>query len=399
MRVVIFGAGAVGLGFMGDLLSRTGTEMVFADINSALMESLNRQGAYTISKASLQEITQLTVRGVEAVDSGQAAGRDRLSQELARADFAITSVGARALPLIGRLIAEAARESFRREEPLNILCCENHRDAAGLLQDSIVEVLGPEEAGTRFACVNTVVGRMCQLLTRGERGLPTVTPDLDQVFLVEDYDPFPVDAGAWHGPLPSMAHLEAVPTSQFHAYEHRKLYAHNGVHALLAMLGKLRGYQFFYQAGEDPELDAIGRRGMWEEMAAALARAYPSYFTDERIGAFADDLYARLVNPVFADEIERGVRDTRRMIRPEDGRLSGAALFVAGQGYEPRAMCLGVAGALWDNGLGLEGLEEALVEAEPGAVEIVRGLVGQALEAVETEAQGQRGALGEFVFH
>lgn len=399
MRVVILGAGAVGLGFMGDLLSRTGEEMVFADINSVLVESLNRHGACTISKASLKEIRPLTVTGVEAVDSGQAEGRDRLGPELAGADFAITSVGARVLPLIGRLIAELARKGFRRETPLNILCCENHRDAAGLLHDSLAERLGPEETKARFACVNTVVGRMCQLLTHGERDLPTVTPDVDQVFLVEDYDPFPVDAGAWRGPLPPMAHLEGVPTPQFEAYEHRKLYAHNGVHALLAMLGKLRGYQFFYEAGQDSELDAIGRRGMWEEMSAALVRAHPSYFTEERMGAFADDLYARLVNPVFTDEIDRGMRDTLRMVRPEDGRLSGAALFVVGHGYEPRAMCLGVAGALRDNGMDLEGLEEALAEAEPYAAEVVRALTAQALEAVDAEAQGQRGALGEFVFH
>ena len=108
---------------------------------------------------------------------------------------------------------------------------------------------------------------------------------------------------------------------------------------------------------------------MWDEVGAALVRAHPRHFTTESMDAFATNLYARLVNPVFADEIERGARDTLRMIRPEDGRLAVAALFVAAQGIEPYAICQGVAGALRDNGLGMEGLAEVLAEAEPEAAE------------------------------
>jgi mannitol-1-phosphate 5-dehydrogenase len=387
MRVVIFGAGAVGLGFMGDLLQRSGAHQVFADVNSALVEALNRHGQYAISKADLREVTQFSVAGVEAVDSGRPESRARLAEELAVADFAITSVGARVLPLVGKQIAEIARDFPSRTRPLDILCCENHADAAALLRDSMSEILGPEQAEARFGFVNTVVARMCQTLTRADRDLPPVTPDLDQVFLVEDYDPFPVDAGALRGPVPAMAHLEAVPSGRFHAYEHRKLYAHNGVHALLAVLAKLRGYRYFAEAGADPELDAVGRQGMFAEMGAALVAAHPEHFTAEALRAFADNLYTRLVNPVFGDEVARGTRDTLRMIRPEDGRLSGAAIFVAEQGLSPRAMCLGVAAALRDNGLGAEGLEPALAPASAEVAAEIRSLVGAALEALAAAAQ------------
>lgn len=386
MRVVIFGAGAVGLGFMGDLLQRSGAAQVYADVNSALVASLRRHGLYTVSKADLQAVTQFSIAGAGALDSGLPESRPRLAEELAEADFAITSVGARALPLVGKMIAEITRDFPSRSQPLDILCCENHADAAALLRGSLAEVLGPDEAHARFGCVNTVVGRMCQALTRADRDLPPLTPDLDQVFLVEDYDPFPVDAGAFLGPVPPMCCLEAVPTDRFHAYEHRKLYAHNGVHALLAVLAKLRGYRYFYEAGQDPELDAVGRRGMFWEMGAALLAAHPQHFTADSIRAFADNLYARLVNPVFADEVARGTRDTLRMIRPEDGRLSGAAIFVAEQGLSPRAMCLGVAAALRDNGLDLDGLEPALAGAAPDVAAEVRALVAAALTAVDAAA-------------
>ncbi|HEY3396780.1 MAG TPA: hypothetical protein VGM19_03885 [Armatimonadota bacterium] len=397
MRVLIFGAGGVGLGFMGDLLSRADAQLVFADVNSALVESLAARGEYTISKADLQSISPLTVGRVEAIDTGGQAGLDALAGELIRCDFAITSLGARVLPLVGRTVAELLRDLPPRELAFNFLCCENHRDAAALLHDAMAEVLGAEQAAGRCGFVNTVVGRMCQNLTRAERDLPPLTPDLETVILVEDYDPFPVDAGALRGQVPDMPHLEPVPTGQFQAYEHRKLYGHNGTHALLAVLGKLRGYELFAQTGADPALDRAGRRALWEEMGAALVQAHPQYFTAETMDAFAANLYARLVNPVFGDQIERGARDTLRMIRPEDGRLSGAALFVAGQGREPRALCLGVAAALRDNDLGLEGLAEALAEAPPEAAAVVRDLVAAAEEALAAESAGDREALGEFL--
>lgn len=382
MRVVIFGAGGVGLGFMGDLLSRAEADLVFADVNSTLVRSLARHGVYTINKADLRAVTSLIVRKVDALDTGSPEGRARLAAELAAADFAITATGAKVLPLVGKTVGEALREVPERAA-LNFLCCENHRDAAGLMREGVVEVLGQEETEARCAFVNTVVGRMCQNLTRAERDLPTLTPDLDTVILVEDYDPFPVDAAALRRPVPAMPCLEAMPTDQFRAYEHRKLYAHNGVHALLAVLGKRRGYSHFYQAGQDPTIDTLGRRAMWEEAGAALVRAHPQYFTETSMDSFAADLYARLVNPVFADRIERGARDTLRMIRPEDGRLSGAALFVAAQGLEPRALSLGVAAALRENGLGLAALNEAFAEAPPEAVERVRQLVEEGLRKLD----------------
>ena len=389
MRVLIFGAGAVGLGFMGDLLSRASADLVFADVNSPLVASLARRGQYTISKADLEKISPLTVRGVRAVDTGQPGGRAQLAEELAVADFCLTSVGARALPLVGKSLAAALRQGPERT-PLNCLCCENHRDAAGLLREAVAGVLGAEEAAARCGFVNAVVGRMCQSLTphplslrergktnltRADRDLPPLTPDLDTVLLVEDYDPFPLDAGAWRGPVAAPPCLEPVPTAQFVAYEHRKLYGHNGVHALLGVLGKARGYKFFSEAGQDAELDALARRALWEEVGAALVRAHPRYFTEASMDVFASNLYARLVNPVFADEIERGAKDTLRMIRPEDGRLAGAALFVAAQRIEPRALCAGVAAALRDNGLRIEALAEVLAEAEAGPAEQVMVLV------------------------
>jgi mannitol-1-phosphate/altronate dehydrogenase len=280
---------------------------------------------------------------------------------------------------------------------LDILCCENHRDAAGLLRETMAASAPGLVAGGDYGFVNTIVARMCQNLTRTERDLEPLTPDVDTVMVVEAWEPFPLDRDALVGSVPEIAHLEPVPAGVFLAYEHRKLYAHNGVHALLSALGKMRGFEHYYQVADDAEIDRVGRRAMWEEIGAALVRAHPEVFTREGMDEFAEDLYGRLVDPVFADRIERGAKDTLRMIRPEDGRLSTAALFAAEQGLEPRAMSLGVAAVMEDHGVDREGLEPALAGFPAAATAVLRELVDQAHTALAAERAGATEALSEFL--
>ncbi len=43
-EAVIFGAGAVGRGFLGQLYSESGYRVTFADVDQALLDALNRRG-------------------------------------------------------------------------------------------------------------------------------------------------------------------------------------------------------------------------------------------------------------------------------------------------------------------------------------------------------------------
>jgi mannitol-1-phosphate 5-dehydrogenase len=51
---VIFGAGSVGRGFLGQLFNESGYEVVFVDVDEVLVEALARQGTYTLRLSGIE---------------------------------------------------------------------------------------------------------------------------------------------------------------------------------------------------------------------------------------------------------------------------------------------------------------------------------------------------------
>ncbi|MDR4156876.1 mannitol-1-phosphate 5-dehydrogenase, partial [Bacillus cereus] len=51
MIALHFGAGNIGRGFIGALLCKSGYDVVFADVNDAVINELNDKGRYTVEMA------------------------------------------------------------------------------------------------------------------------------------------------------------------------------------------------------------------------------------------------------------------------------------------------------------------------------------------------------------
>jgi len=378
VEALILGAGGVGLGFVSELLGRSGWQMTFADIDSELVAALNRYGSISFNKVGAQ-IEQIKISGLSAIDLGGPSARQELAEALAAADLVFTAAGAGAFSAVGKLLATAAETIGSAHQPLNVLCSENHKDAAAALTEATSQAMSkPELLAERFSFVNTIVARMCQRLTTEERNLPPVAPGLDVVIVAEDYQVFPIDGSAIAGPVPEFEGLRILSRPEFEAWDHRKLYAHNGVHALLGVLGNLAGYTYIYECRQDPELDGVGRRAMWEEVGGALVRAHPQVFTYSDHDAFAEDIYGRITNKLFADTIHRATRNSMRMIQSQDGRLSKAAEFVLRFGGQPRAMALGIAGVMMLNGKPQQQVAELLDYIDPSVRDELIALTEQA---------------------
>jgi len=247
VEALILGAGGVGLGFVSELLGRSGWQMTFADIDSELVAALNRYGSISFNKVGAQ-IEQIKISGLSAIDLGGPSARQELAEALAAADLVFTAAGAGAFSAVGKLLATAAETIGSAHQPLNVLCSENHKDAAAALTEATSQAMSkPELLAERFSFVNTIVARMCQRLTTEERNLPPVAPGLDVVIVAEDYQVFPIDGSAIAGPVPEFEGLRILSRPEFEAWDHRKLYAHNGIHALLGVLGNLAGYTYMYE--------------------------------------------------------------------------------------------------------------------------------------------------------
>ena len=333
---VMFGAGNVGRGFLGQLFSESGYEVTFVDIDKVLIDNLNNNHCYHIEIVDNTTSSEITVYPVKALYSNN---RESVELALSQANIAATAVGARVLPQIAPLVALgiAKRASQTNPEPLNIIVCENLKGAARIFRKN-VGVHVPPEARSYFdekvGFVDTVIGRMVPPPTMVMRALD---PSL---IAVEPYKELPVDRAGFVGSIPTISGM--VPCDNFEVYTARKLYIHNCGHAMLAYLGYLRGYQFGYQALEDTAIRGLLKKALNESTAGIVAayNAQPDW-----LASHAADLIHRFANRSLGDTIFRLGRDPARKLAPDD-RLVGAARLAEKAGVEPQAISWGIAAAL-----------------------------------------------------
>jgi mannitol-1-phosphate 5-dehydrogenase len=334
-RAVILGAGNVGRGFLGQLFSESGYEVVFVDIDRPLLEALNARRGYRLRLVDNAGALELWVGPVRAL---HAEDKDGVAEAVAGADLMATSAGVRALPSLARTVAAGLARRLAQPDspPLNIIICENLKDAARHFRDLVTAELPADLHGRlsqRVGFVDTVIGRMVPLLTPEQRAA-------DPAFIVaEPYKELPVDRAGFVGEMPAVVGLQAC--DHFPAYVARKLYIHNGGHAVLAYLGYLRGHVYGYEALEDPAVERL-LLAAWREAEAGVAAAYG--VPREWLEAHAADLHRRFANRALGDTIIRLARDPLRKLAPED-RLVGAARLAERAGVVPDALAWAIAAA------------------------------------------------------
>jgi mannitol-1-phosphate 5-dehydrogenase len=333
---VMVGAGNIGRGFIGQLLSESGYEVVFVDVNDALVARLEADRSYPVRLVSNAGLHEVLVRNVRAVH-----GRDPelVAAEIARADLMATAVGVNVLPHVARPIALGLRRRWAEGNvrPLDIVICENLIDANHHLRRLVTEQLPePERAwvDARVGFVEASIGRM----------VPVMTPEMQEGnplrIWVEEYGELPVDRDGFRGEIPAIRGL--VPFSPFSVYIHRKLFIHNMGHALTAYLGQRRGYRYVWEAAADPEVLTTCRAAMME---SARALSLEHRVELGWLEAHVDDLVARFGNRRLGDTLDRVGRDLGRKLGPKD-RLVGALQVCLRNGVEPQNICAGIAAAL-----------------------------------------------------
>lgn len=310
MRALQFGAGKIGRGFFAERYTRSALEVVFVEARPELVQSLNRHRFCWVewldgSRTDCAPVSALVPEPSEA-----------LAQAFCEAVVASTAVGVNLLPTIAPLIAfglQARAEACK--PPLNILLGENDLRADQILRDA----LPPVEA--EFGLVRCIIGRQVVAEIPGDP--PGVRAD--------SYSKLPIDADALVGDLPPIEGLQ--PVRPFEVYFQRKLYVHNGLHALIAYLGAEKGYTTIQQALHDPEVRQLYLRG-----AEALERAFLKAFAFDphEHHEMVADVRTRIEDPRLDDPIVRVAREPLRKLRPED-RLVGAYRFLKmhGEDAEP----------------------------------------------------------------
>ena len=362
--VVMFGAGCVGRGFLGQLLSESGYALTFVEIDEPLIAALNARRAYTLRLVENDWSEDLVIPVAQALYS---RADEPLLAALAETSLVTTAIGVRSLPDIAPIIAAGIVRRAERDvaAPLNVLICENMPDASATF-GSMVMAYVPTPlhayAKAHVGFVDVVIGRTIPKPTSEMRAI-------DPSFIITDaYKKLPVNRPRFAGPLPEIVGL--IPTDNFTAYIERKLYLHNCGHALLSYLGYRHGHVLSWQALEDPVIYAVLERA-FAEVRAGFVGVYA--MDTAELDDYIAELRQNFANRALADTVVRLARDPLRKLGPKE-RLVGAARLVEKAGVIPDALSLAIAAAYrYDNA------------DDPLSVELQRRIAAEGIEAVMAE--------------
>lgn len=356
-KAVMYGAGNIGRGFIGQLFSQSGYEVVFIDVNSQVVDKLNSDKCYPIKFVSDKGSHEVIIENVRAINGLDI---ESVAKEISEADVMATAIGVNVLPRIAAPVAKGLKKRWENKnmDPLNIIICENLLDANHFLKKLVKEGLDDEEKGLVDDLVGFVeasIGRMVPVMTTAMQ-----EGNILQI-CVEEYGELPVDMDGFKGEIPQIKNM--IPFSPFEYYIQRKLFIHNMGHAITAYLGQIKGYRYIWEAINDESIRNISRAAMME---SALALSIEHNIELQTVQAHVEDLISRFGNRQLGDTIERVGRDLTRKLATND-RLIGALNLCIKHNIDTDNICKGIAAALRfkDSAAGLvsEMLEEGGAEA------------------------------------
>jgi mannitol-1-phosphate 5-dehydrogenase len=316
MKVAIqFGAGNIGRGFIGKLLSNSGYKVYFVDINKEIINALKEKKEYTVEVVG-EKKEEILVKNVDGVLSTDETTLIELIKE---AEIITTAVGPNVLAIIAKTIAKGLdeRKKVNNTNPLNIIACENMIKASAFLKEEIEKYI--EEGTDKFiednvGFPNSAVDRIVPPMEK--------TDDVLRV-RVEEFKEWIVDETLFKGEIPKIEGMQL--TDNLMAFVERKLFTLNTGHAICAYLGVQKGYNTIKESIEDEEIEKMVRNAM-KESGEVLIKRYG--FDREAHYKYIDKIINRFKNPYLIDEVKRVGRQplrklgfNDRLIKPLRGTL------------------------------------------------------------------------------
>jgi len=328
-KVVIFGAGQIGRGFIGEICYNSGYFLVFVDISRDIIDLLNKEKKYPlwILGEEKEEKFIENFKGIYFDDI------DNVSNEIKEANLIFSAVGVNNLKSLSPLISKGILKKFseNKNEYLNIIICENLLGGGKILYSEVLKYLPPEfkeVVSQKVGFVESVVSRMVAPITEEIKKINPL------IVRVEPYNKLPVDKKAFKGEIPDIKGL--YPVENLYPYEELKIFVHNLSHACLAYLGYLSGYTYIWQCMEDKKILKIFK-GVLNEVREALIKKHK--FDEKEIDDYIYDLQTRFKNKLLGDTVFRVGRDPIRKLGADD-RIIGSINLCLSQNIFPANICV-----------------------------------------------------------
>ena len=329
-KAVHFGAGNIGRGFIGLLLSQAGYHVSFVDVAAPLVNDINELGKYNVQ--IFGEAEKTLVENVSAINSNE--NLDALLDAIVEADIVTTAIGPNILKFIAPNIAKGlTKRVATNKTPLNIIACENMVGGSTVLKNFVYENLADDVKPTVDKLIgfpDAAVDRIVPLQKNYEKLLVKVEP----------YAEWDVDSKGVVGELPAIKGMTLV--DNLGAYIERKLFTVNTGHASIAYLAYQKGLPDISSAMRDEDIVAAAR-AVWAETSALLIDKYN--FDPIVHQKYVMTTETRFKNPEISDEVTRVARGPKRKLSAADRLVSPATQLIE-SGRKPAALAKVIAAAL-----------------------------------------------------
>ena len=356
-----FGAGNIGRGFIGALLSGAGYHVIYADVNEAVINKINEDKTYTVHVMDV-ECQDIVIKDISGINST----KPEMVDALAEADLITTAVGLVILPRIAPTIAQGITKRMQSgcKDALNIIACENAIRASSQLKEAVYASL--DDAGKAYA--DEYVGFPdCSV----DRIVPPVKSENFIDVVVENYYEWNVEKASFKGEIPQIKGMNLADNLM--AYIERKLFTLNTGHAITAYLGVKKGYSTIDEAIADEEVYNIVHAAMTES-GDGLIRKHG--FDKEAHYHYIDKIIGRFKNPYLKDDVTRVGREPLRKLSATD-RLTKPMMTAYGYGLPVDHLIIGMGAALrYDNPADAQSVELQKKIKELGLEAAIKDITG-----------------------
>ncbi|PKM64661.1 MAG: mannitol-1-phosphate 5-dehydrogenase [Firmicutes bacterium HGW-Firmicutes-20] len=303
-QAVHFGAGNIGRGFIGLLLTQSEYRVTFLDVNDTVISALKQRNEYTV------ELVGETTESIQVVNVTGINSRNEpeLTQAaLNQANLITTAVGPSILPMIAKTLVSTIehRASNQVQSYLNIIACENTIGGSYQLETHLRTLLSDEaikylEQWVGFP--NAAVDRI----------VPNQVNEDPLLVKVEPFYEWVIDAKGIKGSF----NIEGVHfTDRLEAFIERKLFTVNTGHATVAYAAYRKGYHTIFESLKDEEVERL-LTGVLSETSAYLVNQYG--FDEEAQKKYMSKTIQRFKNPYVVDEVVRVARGVLRKLSGND---------------------------------------------------------------------------------
>lgn len=309
-NAVHFGAGNIGRGFIGDILSKNNVAITFVDVNERVIDELNKRHSYEIEVAEEGQ-PHIVIKNVSGINN--AKNPDEVIKAIASTDIITTATGPNILPFIAELIAKGieARKAAGNNTPIDVLACENMIGGSQYLYQEVKKYLSAD--GLVFA--EQYVGFPNAAV---DRIVPAQTHEDPLFVVVEPFNEWVVETSRMKNPTFKLTgvHYE----KDLEPFIERKLFSVNSGHATSAYTGAFYGAKTILEALKDDRVKAQVEAVLGEIRSLLIAKWN---FDEQALIDYHKIIISRFENPFIVDDVNRVARTpirklgyNERFIRP-----------------------------------------------------------------------------------